>query len=129
MSQGRAPSMRTPDPASRDSDSGLKSRLVMSGPAAFYADAGVEWQRPAVPGPGQPMKKKPAPLFLLAALAAIAPLTPLARAADLSDPDTQAVRALVLTDAEFAKYVQATRRLEGLRLADWGDDERGDGSN
>jgi hypothetical protein len=72
------------------------------------------------------MKKNPAPLFLLAALAAIALCAPNARAADLADADTQAVRAAILTDAAFAKYVQATRGLAGIRLADCDDDDEDD---
>jgi hypothetical protein len=72
------------------------------------------------------MKKKPAPISLLAALAAIALCAPTARAADLADPDTQAVRAYALTDAAFTKYVQATRALAGVRLADCDDDEEDD---
>jgi len=82
---------------------------------------------PGRAGPGEPpLKKKPAPIACIAALAAVALAAPPAGAADLADADMQAVRAYVLTEGALAKYAQATRALQGVRLVDCDDDDEDD---
>jgi len=69
--------------------------------------------------------KKMNTLLCTMALALIA-FAPVVQAKMLPDPDTREVRAYTLTDASFAKYVNATHKLREVKFENCVDDDDDD---
>src|SRR5262245_36409477 len=124
MSQGRVPPSWTPEPSSTDSSSGLKIRLLIAAAGILRRD-GRTMTPPGPGGPGGGEMKKLNPL-LCAAVLAFTALAPPAGSSPSAAADVAEIHAVTFTEANFAKYLQATRNLGNADYGKCPDVDRDD---